>query len=104
MKSLGSSQSRYRAVDFVPSNFICHSCKDILIGARVADCGCTFCTMCWEKDYLSKSEAVDREDYVFLEQRTCESCSKPTLSSLTCHVMDDAIFHMMMNLAAPPED
>lgn len=101
----------YRAEDYLPENFICKLCNDVIVGALSLSCGCassTVCSNCWETRNPSPEESkqlVDKLGYVMVRQGqqsfpSCPSCHQKIESKVNCHALDVAIFQIVLNLPA----
>lgn len=101
----------YHAEDYLPENFVCKLCNDVIVGALSLNCGCassTVCSHCWETrnpSTGSSKEVVDKLGYVMVQegQRTlpsCPSCRENIESKINCHALDVAIFQIVLNLPA----
>ncbi|KAL3943843.1 MAG: hypothetical protein SGBAC_002094 [Bacillariaceae sp.] len=101
----------YDSDQFLPGNFVCNLCDDVIVGALSLNCGCassTVCSSCWEtrNPETSKSkEVVDKLGYVMVQdgQRSlpsCPWCKEKIVSKINCHALDVAIFQIVQNLAA----
>jgi len=56
----------YSAEDYIPSDFICGICKDVIVGACILDCSChssAVCASCWD-DECNQKELANRMDFV----------------------------------------
>jgi len=101
----------YEAEDYLPGNFVCKLCNDVIVGALSLNCGCassTVCSYCWEtrNPETSKSkEVVDKLGYVMVQDGkrslpSCPSCKEKIVSKINCHALDVAIFQIVLNLPA----
>jgi len=112
-----SSYNEYRAEDYLPSEFICSLCKDVLVGACTLNCNCsssTVCAPCWDKhnnddhdyhDDYNRQELAAQMGFVWIETRTkkkgkyCPSCGADVdLKVHYCHALDVAILHIVREL------
>jgi len=99
----------YRAEDYLPENFVCKLCNDVIVGALSLNCGCassTVCSHCWETRNPSLEESMqvgDKLGYVIVQQGqqsipSCPSCQQKIESKINCHALDVAIFQIVLNL------
>mmetsp|Transcript_21435 Transcript_21435/g.45482 ORF Transcript_21435/g.45482 Transcript_21435/m.45482 type:complete len:418 (+) Transcript_21435:66-1319(+) len=79
-------ESGFCAKDYLPSDFICGICSDVIVGGCILDCNCissVVCTTCWENNLRSKS---------------CPSCKLNAEVKAYCRTLDVAIIHIIENL------
>jgi hypothetical protein len=106
-----SEECSYCAEDYLPDNFICRLCNDVIVGALSLNCGCassTVCSSCWEANISSLQQSPPEEfikklDYVWVNKGqqaspSCPSCNASIKSNLNCHALDVAIFQIILNL------
>ncbi|CAJ1966934.1 unnamed protein product [Cylindrotheca closterium] len=103
------SDCDYEAEDYLPGNFVCKLCSDVIVGALSLNCGCassTVCSLCWETrdpETFKSKEAVDKLGYVIVQDGkrslpSCPSCTDKIESKINCHALDVAIFQIVLNL------
>jgi hypothetical protein len=110
-ESIPPEECSYCAEDYLPDNFICRLCKDVIVGALSLNCGCassTVCSRCWEANICSlqqspPDEFIKKLNYVWVNKGeqaspSCPSCNASIKSNLNCHALDVAIFQIIMNL------
>lgn len=103
----------YQADEYLPENFICKLCNDVIVGALSLNCGCassTVCSHCWEtrkpsNETPAAKEVVDKLGYVMVRDGqdslpSCPSCRQSIVSEINCHALDVAIFQIVLNLPA----
>lgn len=101
----------YCAEDYLPDNFICRLCNDVIVGALSLNCGCassTVCTSCWEARVCPIQESAPEDltkklNYVWVRKGqhtspSCPSCNASIKSNINCHPLDVAIFQILLNL------
>ena len=101
------TETAYSAEDYVPENFICGICKDVVVGALTLNCNCVssvVCCSCWEAQNTSSSSQQkfsDKLGYVWVSSPSslpCPSCKATVKSIVPCHALDVAIFQIILNL------
>jgi hypothetical protein len=110
-ESISFEECSYCAEDYLPDNFICRLCNDVIVGALSLNCGCassTVCLSCWEANVSSLQQSPPDEftkklDYVWVNKGqqaspSCPSCNASIKSNLNCHALDVAIFQIILNL------
>lgn len=92
----------YQAEDFLPSDFVCGICKDVLVGACILDCNCcssTVCMSCWKEADCDRQDLATRMDFVWVEsKKRCPSCHCNAEIKAYCHALDVAILRIIQDL------
>jgi hypothetical protein len=103
---------------YLPSEFICSLCKDVLVGACTLNCNCncncnssTVCASCWDDhdynddDDYNQQEIATQMGFVWVEietktkPKTCPSChTYDVINVHYCHALDVAILHIIRDL------
>ena len=104
---------------YLPSEFICSLCKDVLVGACTLSCNrncnsSTVCASCWDDhDYnddnddndYNQQEIATQMGFVWVETETktktkkCPSCHTDVVITVHyCHALDVAILHIIQDL------
>jgi hypothetical protein len=102
---------------YLPSEFICSICKDVLVGACTLNCNgncnsSTVCASCWDEHNYNDDDDDDQQqelatlmDFVWVETETktktkkCPSChTYDVINVYYCHALDVAILHIIRGL------
>jgi hypothetical protein len=103
--SVVPSRTDYNASDWLPEQFLCKLCDDVIVGAVALSCGCaasTVCMSCWETRIITTCTEPDGElEYVHIQtSNSCPSCQAAVDKAVPCHALDVAILHAVRNI--PP--
>jgi len=91
----------YRPEEFLPPDFICGICKDVIVGACILDCKCsssTVCEQCWECGDCDQQDFANRMDFVWIESKKCPTCLVNAEIKVHCHTLDVAILRIIETL------
>ena len=85
-------ESSFCAKDYLPPDFICGICSDVIVGGCILDCNCissVVCTTCRENRDLNQED---------LRSKSCPSCKFNAEVKARCRTFDVAIIHIIENL------